>query len=809
MPPPADRSPSSVASALSGRRLISRITHPFTSKSRTHTDFSIEVDDPHRQYSPGDVVSGSVRVRVPKPVRVTHIAVCLHGYVQVFKNPGSRSETSRPYGSHAGTGGGKKSGEYFGNGFASLFEDEQVLCGEGRLSEGAYHFNFELEFPDKDLPSSIDFERGTISYMITATMTRPTTISPVTTCDRKIYFVERIDISRLYPPKSRTITLEPLSKRTRAKKQARKLVDATERRSRKTDSSQPSEPARASAASSSIRAESEAPGSPAPSVISLDSLVSSGRTSQPDSNRPSPGTSETSKINASKVSLAHKTISVTVESLTGGCLRGDHVNLKINVSHTKAIKSLYGVIVTLYRQARVDMHPSIPLGPTEKGVESKFEDYYPKSITGLGGLSLSGAGSNHLFRKDLAQVMLPLYIDPTSLTADITTKIRVPEEAFPTISTVPGDMISFKYYVEVILDIQGKLGGSDRHASSVTGGVGGPSYVLDMDSTGQGTAFIPLLTSIVDTAPIRRDKGVVTCTFEVVVGTRDSERRKGKRKVEAHAESELDLETDVVHSPLLTNTERQMQHPTLGHAEQWVYLQSPENRENAGWYSQDFGYYDPRYYDPSFYDPRWQYYYDDSQYNLAYYPPPPTVPIPQMPDETRMTEKERVQQAEARLLPSQPPGTDEGAARVCADAPSAPYLSEEAASDPTGMPGPSAAGCGPASGSAGMTAAAMTGTVREQQCHSVPQYVPAAAGPSTVLATTVMRTDDKQELEQQRLRAQESAPPEDEDAEQSSTARTALPTAPALEASDEGPFSAIYDSHADAAAASGLPRYER
>lgn len=809
MPPPTDRSPSSLANALSGRRLISRIAHPFTSKSRTHTDFSIEVDDPHRQYSPGDVVSGSVRLRVPKPVRVTHIAVCLHGFVQVFKNPGSPGETSRPYGSHTGTGGGKKSGEYFGNGFASLFEDEQVLCGEGRLSEGAYHFNFELEFPDKDLPSSIDFERGTISYMITATMTRPTTISPVTTCDRKIYFVERIDISRLYPPKSRTITLEPLSKRTRAKKQARKLVDATERRNRKADSSQLGEHARASVASSSIRAESEAPGSPAPSVISLDSLVSSGRTSQPDSTRPSPGASETSKMNASKVSLVHKTISVTVESLTGGCLRGDHVNLKINVSHTKAIKSLYGVIVTLYRQARVDLHPSIPLGPTEKGVESKFEDYYPKSITGLGGLSLSGAGSNHIFRKDLAQTMLPLYIDPTSLTADINTKIRVPEEAFPTISTVPGQMISFKYYVEVILDIQGKLSGSDRHAGSITGIVGAQSHVLGMESTGQGATFVPLLTSIVDTASIRRDKGVVTCAFEVVVGTRDSERRKGKRKMEAQAESELDLETDVVQAQHLANSERQMQEPALGHAEQWAYQQPPENIYNTGWYGEDSGYYDSRYYDPRFYDPRWQYYYDENQYDPAYCDPPPTVPIPQMPDESRMTEKERVQQAEARLLPSQPPGADEGATSVGAEAPSAPYLSEEAASDPISVAGPSAPGYRVASGSAANAAAiTMSASDREQQRHAVPDYAPAGAGPSAAVATAG-RTDDKQELERQRLQAQESAPPEDEDAEQSPSTRTVLPTAPVEEGSDEVPFSGVYDSHAEAAAASGLPRYER
>lgn len=154
MPTLPDRSP---ATPLSGRRIISRITSPFANKARNITDFYVEIDDPHRQYSHGDVVTGSVRLRVVKPTRITHIVVCLHGFAQVFKNPGNPSEGSRGHTGYAGTGtSGKKSGEYFGNGFASLFEDEVVLCGDGRMLEGAYQFQFELEFPDQDLPSSID-----------------------------------------------------------------------------------------------------------------------------------------------------------------------------------------------------------------------------------------------------------------------------------------------------------------------------------------------------------------------------------------------------------------------------------------------------------------------------------------------------------------------------------------------------------------------------------------------------------------------------------------------------------------------------
>lgn len=140
------------------RRLLSRLASasPFASKSRSITDFYISVEEPHKQYCQGDVVSGSLHLKVVKPTRVTHIVVCLHGFVQVYKNPGSPpSDSYRASNSRIGSGRGSRAGEYFGNGFASLFEDEVVLCGDGRLGEGEYQFNFNVEFPEQDLPSSI------------------------------------------------------------------------------------------------------------------------------------------------------------------------------------------------------------------------------------------------------------------------------------------------------------------------------------------------------------------------------------------------------------------------------------------------------------------------------------------------------------------------------------------------------------------------------------------------------------------------------------------------------------------------------
>jgi hypothetical protein len=138
-----------------GRSLLSRLTSPLKSRTRNLTDFHIRADEPHRQYSPGDLVTGAVVLTIVKPVRITHITVRLHGTVRVFKNPSDANEPVVVDAELAAAGDPRKT-QYFGNGYASLFNDEVTLCGEGRLEAGIYEFKFELEFPRKGLPTSID-----------------------------------------------------------------------------------------------------------------------------------------------------------------------------------------------------------------------------------------------------------------------------------------------------------------------------------------------------------------------------------------------------------------------------------------------------------------------------------------------------------------------------------------------------------------------------------------------------------------------------------------------------------------------------
>lgn len=144
----------SVPASFRKSALFSRFTSPLATRNRHVTDFHVQPDDPWKSYGPGEVVKGCVVLTVIKPLPLTHLVVCLHGSARVHKNQVVPSENSTS--GFLGPGRGRRGLEYLGNGFASLFEDETVLCGEGLLKKGIYKFQFELRFPSHRLPSSID-----------------------------------------------------------------------------------------------------------------------------------------------------------------------------------------------------------------------------------------------------------------------------------------------------------------------------------------------------------------------------------------------------------------------------------------------------------------------------------------------------------------------------------------------------------------------------------------------------------------------------------------------------------------------------
>lgn len=150
-----------LSSLRAPKPMRSRLGALFNSKASQITQFHIELDTPWKDYGPGDVVQGHLVLENTRALGVTHIVVCLQGTVEVFKNHNKPRARSRAGNGHVAADRGKRwVTEYFGDGYASLFEEEVVLCGEGRIDPGLVHFRFELQFPKHaSFPSSIEVSR--------------------------------------------------------------------------------------------------------------------------------------------------------------------------------------------------------------------------------------------------------------------------------------------------------------------------------------------------------------------------------------------------------------------------------------------------------------------------------------------------------------------------------------------------------------------------------------------------------------------------------------------------------------------------
>jgi hypothetical protein len=425
------------------------------------------------------------------------------------------------------------------------------------------------------------------------------------------------------------------------------------------------------------------------------------------------------------------------------------------INHNRQIRSPHGIIITLYRQGRIDIHPAIPLGPSDAEGKKVYEDFIPKSRTGLSGLSLGTSRSNSVFRKDLFQTFAPVIIDPITMTATVKTSIRIPEDAFPTITRVPGAMISFRYYVEAVIDLRGKLTAQDRFLPWLNMGTSGANFSPGghvITAPGQhigGSATSNWSTNILDTGPIRREKGVVAMMFEVVVGTRDS-----SRKLQQATDETLSVTADATNTlqPAAQDVDHDVNHTDeTGNGE--------DHYDEGDYYAED-GYYD--------YEEEGSYWPDHPPLEDQHY---------DSPEETRNgldtqepeDEKSRLQRAEAMLLPSRPPGESSGVSHNAGSTPTAPEISED---DHTFEPHTFSDG--------GLLNIAPSSTI------SVDTVVPGPSHSHLPSIPDYEHTDDKHELQRRRLMEEASAPSSSQHSDRVMTSGPNLtPTAPILEEEDE------------------------
>lgn len=593
-------------------------------------------------------------------------------------------------------------------------------------------------------------------------------MNPTLTCRRRVNLLENIDIAPFPAPRARIVTLEPVSRRSKQRGKAKSTSsDATAG----PDTSSVDTPISGAAPSVDTRP----PLSPSPSNVSSSSRPSESSQSFRIASDPSSSASTSGKNSEGRSvtpSVSDKTITAKAELLRAGVLPGDTLPITVTINHCKQVRSAHGIMVTLYRQGRIDLHPAIPIGSTAAGKKPVYEDCYPRSRTGLGGLTLGTSRTSSTFRKDLSQTFAPLIVDPSTMTAVVKTSIRIPEDAFPTITRVPGAMINFRYYVEVVTDLRGKITSPDRFIPRFNMVSGGTTFspsgqaLNPADSNGVTANWAG---NILDTDAIRREKGVISVAFEVVVGTRDSQRGKATKRTSSTAGDSTKSQTVPPASAILLN-------PVDG--EEWPEI-SPMPNSHGEYHGDYHSDYHGEYGTEEGYFPEetdWAEY--PEEYNENFQPMDPMVAPAEV--EEPVDEKTRVRRHEEALLPSQPPEEDEaGPSTVSMEVPTAPVLPDDHhLQDYQHVPSPDTSG-GPH-------------TVRSAE--SLQTVVANGAGPSEPRTSG----DDKQELERHRLQQQASAPQD----EPSNQEPSAGPSAPVFDEDDQLVGGT---AHAD----ESLPRYQR
>ena len=586
-------------------------------------------------------------------------------------------------------------------------------------------------------------------------------------------------------PKSRAIYLEPMRRGGKVKKvkqaSATHTLDTAGRQTLSRQNTSHSVQTR----STSTAPLQDIPLSPTPSrdTGATNATGSTNSLKLPEDQPAQHKESDHSGARSNTTSNSAHTIAATTEIPRHGALPGEDLPVRVRVEHSKAVRGI--VIATLYRQGRIDMLPPLPLASKIKDKKPEYEDVYPKSRTGLGGLYFTSGTPNMAFRMDLTQTSTMMIIDPQTKTADIRFSVKVPNEAFPTMDNIPGGMISFTYHIEVVIDLTGKLG-ETRLLPSLT--TPGPSF--SRAAVGGSQLTHDWASNILDTAPLRRTRNVAAFELPLTVGTEDS--GKARRSQEARSARQR------LHAYYSEGSAR-AQHPD-GHdfdrrQHHNGYNVEEQHHEQYGYAGYNDGYYDE--YGNPVYDP----WYDHDQYyhhappSDGYHLPAPYAQhhIPPPQGEDHPDEKSRLRRQEELLLPSQPPNTGESSSRAQAHAATAPNLDGEASLASSSAP------------------ASIPITISRASARSGDTIVPGPLTPPASLPEEeqiVGPTEDKQELERRRLLAQASAPPiDDDDAAGPSTSghgAAAAPSAPVIDEEEEY-IAQVLRSEAN----DSLPQYQR
>lgn len=124
--------------------------------------FRVVFQDGKTTFFPGEVINGSVSVKVNSELKLRAIRLEFHGEANVFLSAG-KQRTKRPVNS-----------ETYIDLVATLFGKAPEQTGENPvLTPGEYSFPFQFHTPTQNLPTSVEGSFGHVRYWLKASIDRP------------------------------------------------------------------------------------------------------------------------------------------------------------------------------------------------------------------------------------------------------------------------------------------------------------------------------------------------------------------------------------------------------------------------------------------------------------------------------------------------------------------------------------------------------------------------------------------------------------------------------------------------------------
>lgn len=415
-------------------------------------DFYIQLDNPHKVWLPGEEVSGQIVLISKKNLANIVITLTLLGFIKI--NASSHLKL-RPL-KHTLFDHTIK---IYGRDEDEELEDSSDELKNGLL-KGEHVFPFIVKLPNKRVFTSIDFGKGSINYTLKASIgnsssyTTPAT-PPLNDIASNGSFSKKKFLSNPSYISEKVISLvNPIDVSQLSRPKPKRLIIKDPRSTKLS---------RIQTSSSTINTISS---------NEHDHSVAENHSSLEDS-------SDHKSIRSTAV----PTIKVILEVPQRGYLRGELIPLKLSINHLKKIQDFNGIIITLVRVCRLDNGP-------DGVVES--------------------------FRKDLQQLILPLYVDPVTFQSEINSSVRVPADAFPTIVGCP--LVSFQYFVEVLINLSGKSVALDSDVEAHSHANNPPNSKMDSFKFNYNSAQNER-SSYINTDRFKRLKKFLQLTTEITIGT--------------------------------------------------------------------------------------------------------------------------------------------------------------------------------------------------------------------------------------------------------------------------------------------------